>query len=440
MDIEKTLAKHEGGRTNKAAKWVASGKNDVAKLQLSLEAHKSALEIALDMVTLTLTKEIKADTQEILNDTSAIKQDTAQILAEIARLQTQLPRDMDQRSSGFMLERYLDKLTSYAETVCDPFLDGSGGSRPTSRPGSSGEDAWVNQYPNATWQEYYEPVSGESSVSMMTLSKAGQFWIENDEEATHRNMQKYEYRPAVIEEPTDSDGTAHGISSANLEPRPDIEEPADDGILTSDNDEIYTKESVETEGMENLGFAHLKIGIDKSRSLDPLKITRATLFPSSSAECKTVTEEPYFKGTYQVRIPGKSRRRRVIIIDRQGYLTIAAFNPPLDAVAVNTIPFSSDDSPARERWLTFSMYARTERFHVSEFKLISSHGLVRTLLKKKIILDHIICGELLIMCATLGDYKSLLKALRHTQILDDFVGLANQPERPSLPVQPLDNN
>lgn len=52
VDIEKTLAKHEGGRTNKAAKWVASGKNDVAKLQLSLEAHKSALEIALDMVTL----------------------------------------------------------------------------------------------------------------------------------------------------------------------------------------------------------------------------------------------------------------------------------------------------------------------------------------------------------------------------------------------------
>jgi len=52
VDIEKTLVKHEGGRTNKAAKWVAFGKNDVAKLQLSLEAHKSALEIALDMVTL----------------------------------------------------------------------------------------------------------------------------------------------------------------------------------------------------------------------------------------------------------------------------------------------------------------------------------------------------------------------------------------------------
>jgi hypothetical protein len=52
VDIEQTLKKHEGGKLNKAAKWVASGKSDVVKLQLSLEAHKSALEIALDMVTL----------------------------------------------------------------------------------------------------------------------------------------------------------------------------------------------------------------------------------------------------------------------------------------------------------------------------------------------------------------------------------------------------
>jgi transcriptional regulator of heat shock response len=52
VDIEKTLVKHEGGKMHKAAKWVASGKSDVAKLQLSLEAHKSALEIALDMVAL----------------------------------------------------------------------------------------------------------------------------------------------------------------------------------------------------------------------------------------------------------------------------------------------------------------------------------------------------------------------------------------------------
>jgi hypothetical protein len=72
----------------------------------------------------TLAREIKVDTQEIRNDTSAIKHDTTQILEEIARLQQQLPQDPNrQNTSGFMLERYLDNLTSYAETVCDSFPD-----------------------------------------------------------------------------------------------------------------------------------------------------------------------------------------------------------------------------------------------------------------------------------------------------------------------------
>ncbi len=91
-----------------------------------------------------MVKEIKADTQELLNDTSAIKQDTAQILAEIARLQEQLPRDGNLRNtSGFMLERYLDNLTSYAETVCDPFLDGSDEPMVSER-GSIEKQSWAS--------------------------------------------------------------------------------------------------------------------------------------------------------------------------------------------------------------------------------------------------------------------------------------------------------
>lgn len=72
-----------------------------------------------------MAREIKADTNEIRNDTSAIKQDTAQILADITRLQEQLPQDANRyNTSGFMLERYLDNLTSYAETVCDTIPHG----------------------------------------------------------------------------------------------------------------------------------------------------------------------------------------------------------------------------------------------------------------------------------------------------------------------------
>lgn len=51
-EIESVLMSHVGNRIDKSAKWVLAGKGDVNKLRLSLEAHKSALEIALDMVTL----------------------------------------------------------------------------------------------------------------------------------------------------------------------------------------------------------------------------------------------------------------------------------------------------------------------------------------------------------------------------------------------------
>jgi hypothetical protein len=79
-----------------------------------------------------MTREIKADTRELLGDTSAIKEGTAQILAKITRLEEQLPRDAQRNhASGFMLERYLDNLTSYAETVYDTLsnnVDERGGS------------------------------------------------------------------------------------------------------------------------------------------------------------------------------------------------------------------------------------------------------------------------------------------------------------------------
>jgi hypothetical protein len=51
-DIEDVLEKHQESRVDKAAKWALSGKSDANKLKSSLEAHKSALEIALDMLAL----------------------------------------------------------------------------------------------------------------------------------------------------------------------------------------------------------------------------------------------------------------------------------------------------------------------------------------------------------------------------------------------------
>ena len=317
---------------------------------------------------------------------------------------------MNQRSAGFMLEKYLDNLTNYAETVCDPFLDGSGGSTPTSRPGSSGEDALGNQYPNAVPQEFYEPILGESSVSMMTPSPAGKFQIENDEEGTHCNMQEHEDWLAGFEELTGGDGLAHGMSSANLEPPPDIEEPADDDILTSVDDKIFTRESVGTEGMENLRFAHLQINVDQARSLDHLNSTRANLSPPSSAQCKKFPKKPSFMFTVSVRVSGSPVwMRRYILIDGQGYLTIS----PHTAPTLNTNSFPNNDSPAMEKWKVFSMAGRTELFHISEFRirLPSPQGFMSTL-QEKVVLDHLICGELQIRVVTSDNHRSLLEGCK----------------------------
>jgi hypothetical protein len=69
-----------------------------------------------------LARDIKKDTEEIKENSAAIKDDTAQILSEIARLQTKLLDDTGRQGSSVMLQRYLDNLTNYAESVCDTLV------------------------------------------------------------------------------------------------------------------------------------------------------------------------------------------------------------------------------------------------------------------------------------------------------------------------------
>jgi hypothetical protein len=154
--------------------------------------------MSLTSVPSTLAREIQADTTEMLNDTSPIKEDTVQILAEIARLQEQLPRDANQRSAGFMLERYLDNLTSYAETVCDPLLDGSDRSRPTPRAGSGGEAALGRDPSRPTGWKYKEPAFPETSIPMATPLPVERIRMKGDEESVHHEvLQAFEHKDFI---------------------------------------------------------------------------------------------------------------------------------------------------------------------------------------------------------------------------------------------------
>jgi hypothetical protein len=52
QDIHKLLDQQKSSRLGEATKWTLRGKEDVKKLRMSLEAHRSALEIALEFATM----------------------------------------------------------------------------------------------------------------------------------------------------------------------------------------------------------------------------------------------------------------------------------------------------------------------------------------------------------------------------------------------------
>ncbi|KAF7536814.1 hypothetical protein G7054_g4232 [Neopestalotiopsis clavispora] len=120
--VEQVLTDLRGSRIG-AIKWVLDRKKEVASLKQSLEAHRSALSLALEMVNMRVDSiqacSVKEDTGVIREEVGEIKQDTAQILDEIERLKERLPlSDRD-----YVIQAYLDSLTTYAATVYDALDD-----------------------------------------------------------------------------------------------------------------------------------------------------------------------------------------------------------------------------------------------------------------------------------------------------------------------------
>ncbi|KAF5599638.1 hypothetical protein FPANT_3225 [Fusarium pseudoanthophilum] len=114
IELQGCITKYCNNRLRAKAGWAINGQGDVAKLRSNLEAHKAALELALDMLALHTAKAIKVDTAEIRNDTSAIKDGTAQILEEINQLQARLSNQDD-----YILQKFLEDMTTYTENALD---------------------------------------------------------------------------------------------------------------------------------------------------------------------------------------------------------------------------------------------------------------------------------------------------------------------------------
>ncbi|KAG9508131.1 hypothetical protein J7337_001694 [Fusarium musae] len=118
LEVETCIKKYGDGRIKSRVAWTINGQGDMEKLRLSLEAHKSALELALDMLSLSLTKDIKADTTGIREDTAAIKDDTTLILLQIEQLQARLP-DTAAAPNDYLLQRFLEDMATYTESTLD---------------------------------------------------------------------------------------------------------------------------------------------------------------------------------------------------------------------------------------------------------------------------------------------------------------------------------
>ncbi|KAK4110889.1 hypothetical protein N656DRAFT_184469 [Canariomyces notabilis] len=64
-DIVKLLKKHSGvSRADRAARWALNGRGEVNKLRSTLEAHRSALNLALEVAAISMLRDTRADVQE----------------------------------------------------------------------------------------------------------------------------------------------------------------------------------------------------------------------------------------------------------------------------------------------------------------------------------------------------------------------------------------
>lgn len=165
--INQVLQKY-GGKTG-AAKWTVMGKTEVAGLRMSLEAHRGSLSLVLELVSVSLSKSIKEDTTVLRTDVHGIKQDTSQIMAELARLRAIVAAgDITSATRGqnYVLEQYLDNLTSYAETVCQDVVWDSDGSLPGRSSKLSPRSSSGNLHPLKT--EDPLPHHGEATTRLRT--------------------------------------------------------------------------------------------------------------------------------------------------------------------------------------------------------------------------------------------------------------------------------
>ncbi|KAJ9617274.1 hypothetical protein H2200_000995 [Cladophialophora chaetospira] len=125
--MRELLSKLSSASVGRRMQWSLTSRDETGRLRQSLEAHKSALQIAISLVSLSATQSLQNDTSSIRVKAALLPEmraDTAQI-ADLRREISALRIDMTLQHTIFSvpMQRFLDESTAYAETVYDDLLD-----------------------------------------------------------------------------------------------------------------------------------------------------------------------------------------------------------------------------------------------------------------------------------------------------------------------------
>ncbi|OCT52466.1 hypothetical protein CLCR_09728 [Cladophialophora carrionii] len=117
------LSKLSSASVARRMQWPFAARDEADRLRQSLEAHKSALQIAVSLVSLSATQSLQNDTSSIRVKAAllpGLKEDTAQI-AELRAELAALRMDMNLHRTGLSIpmQRFLEESTAHADSVCD---------------------------------------------------------------------------------------------------------------------------------------------------------------------------------------------------------------------------------------------------------------------------------------------------------------------------------
>ncbi|TRX87834.1 hypothetical protein FHL15_011274 [Xylaria flabelliformis] len=125
--LDESLSAFDGPELSKQEKrtqWLGVGRVETARLRTTIEAHKAAIGLALDLVGATTIRDLTSDTTpgrrttiERHNVDSEVMTDISRILIQMGQLRMRLPSEFEKSPSHFSLHEYMGHLKLYAETI-----------------------------------------------------------------------------------------------------------------------------------------------------------------------------------------------------------------------------------------------------------------------------------------------------------------------------------